>query len=109
LRGYDALSTDPAGNIINAYSGLISFDLLLRANRFYVGPGIARGAMSFTYDGQRDQEYQNFSLGGPSATVYSLTAGYDLTSRMFVETRWQNSSESLYNGISIVLGLRFQS
>ena len=87
--------------------GVISLDAFARADRFYFGPGIgtASSTASFTFDGEGNTT-DNFGAA-VWQTVWSMTAGVDITPESFIEARWQNSRVAGYQGYSVYLGFRF--
>ena len=74
-------------------------DVLYRMHAIYAGPGmslVSQTANSFF-----------FPFSKPSQAVFGLTAGYDVTKRVFVEAEWQALGEDPYRHASVSLGYRF--
>ena len=98
-RGQQFNISDNSGNQATINVSELSFDALFRFQQFYVGPGISFGSVTGTTQG--------FTFSGTSETVFSLTAGYDFTQRIFGEVRWQTANTDAYKGISANIGFRF--
>ena len=98
-RGQEYNITDSFGNQSTIDVSMLSFDALFRAQQFYGGPGISFGSVTGTTQG--------FTFSGQNETVFSLTAGYDISQRVFVEARWQTADVDAYKGWSINVGLHF--
>lgn len=87
--------------------GLLSVDAYARSSRLYAGPGIgmASSNASFTFN---SDGYQDDNFGRAIwQTVWSLTAGVDITPNTFFEARLQNSRAAGYQGYSLSAGVRF--
>lgn len=98
-RGQMFNITDGFGNQSNINVSEVAIDALYRVDALYFGPGIAFGSVTGTTDG--------FTVSGTDETVFTATLGYDFTTRLFVEARYQYASVDAYKGYSINLGLRF--
>lgn len=98
-RGQAFGISDQFGNNSTINVSELSFDALFRAQQFYFGPGLSFGSVTGTTNG--------FTVSGQDQTVFQLTAGYDISERIFVEARWQTADVDAYKGISGNFGYRF--
>ena len=99
VRGQAFDITDSFGQQSTINVSELSFDAFFRAQQFYFGPGISFGSVTGTTNG--------FTFDGQDQTVFSLTAGFDFSPRMFAEARWQTADVDAYKGVSINFGYRF--
>jgi len=99
VRGQEFDITDAFFNQSTIDVSEFSLDALFRVEAFYIGPGISFGSVTGTTNG--------FTVNGQSQTVWSVTAGYDITPRVFVEARWQTADVDAYKGYSLNVGYRF--
>lgn len=99
VRGQEFGITDAFGNNSTIDVTELSLDALYRVQGFYIGPGFSFGSVTGTTDG--------FTETGQNQVVFQLTAGYDISTRVFIEARWQTADVDAYDGISASVGLRF--
>lgn len=98
-HGQTFVQSDPAGSESRGSISTQEFDALYRLNAFYFGPGI-----SFVSE---ETNPIFFPFSHPWETMGTFTAGFDFTTRFFVEAVYQFLGQDPYKGVSIGVGYRF--